>query len=400
MRINRHQSGLSFRRRQRRSGWLSLTILLGLLFGIGSLIINGLDRWFAAPTASQPVDESRGHLHNAYDAFLRGDLDAAVRLTQQVLEAHPANTDAVTLLARSLIYRSYTEFDRALDRSSALQVTTEAVRLAPQNLDLQAIHAYALNAAGQPIEAARVAERVLATQPENTLARVAMALAYGSVGSHEIALRESNRAANEASPMFAVDAFRALALSQSNVGDYAQAGRTVQQAIDQHENILFLRFEQALYAMQLGNADRATVAYMQVLAQDPDNVKARLRLCELSSLLREHHAAIQYCTEVITSAPAWAEGWFRIGREYFLVGNFAAAQQHLNRCASLQMMQNTPVSDVRFECWYLQGQAAEILGDCAALVATYNEYRAMAAALQINETWVYPPEGPPACIRQ
>jgi hypothetical protein len=60
-------------------------------------------------------------------------------------------------------------------------------------------------------------------------------------------------------------------------------------------------------------------------------------------------------------------------------------------------MQNVPVTDRKFECWYLQGQAAEILGDCPNLIATYNEFRAMAAEAPIQQTWLYPPEGPPGC---
>src|SRR5690606_4115963 len=97
-------------------------------------------------------------------------------------------------------------------------------------------------------------------------------------------------------------------------------------------------------------------------------------------------------------APSWADGWYQLGREHFLQGDFAAAQQNLHRCSSLQVMQNVPVSERRFECWYLQGQAAQILGDCEALIATYNEFRSMAATEEIQQTWVYPPEGPPGCV--
>jgi hypothetical protein len=61
-------------------------------------------------------------------------------------------------------------------------------------------------------------------------------------------------------------------------------------------------------------------------------------------------------------------------------------------------MQNIPVDQRRFECWYLQGQAAEIVGDCPSLLATYNEYRAMAADQTVPQTWTYPPEGPPGCV--
>jgi hypothetical protein len=74
-----------------------------------------------------------------------------------------------------------------------------------------------------------------------------------------------------------------------------------------------------------------------------------------------------------------------LGREYFLQGDFANAQQDLHRCSSLQVMQNVPVSQRRFECWYLQGQAAQILGDCEALIATYNEFRSMAATRKFSK---------------
>jgi hypothetical protein len=63
----------------------------------------------------------------------------------------------------------------------------------------------------------------------------------------------------------------------------------------------------------------------------------------------------------------------------------------------LQVAQNVPVPERRFECWYLQGQAAQINGDCPALIATYNEFRAMALDERVQQTWVYPPEGPPGC---
>jgi hypothetical protein len=83
--------------------------------------------------------------------------------------------------------------------------------------------------------------------------------------------------------------------------------------------------------------------------------------------------------------------------EYFLQGQFDDAQSALNRCSTLQVMQGVPVEARRFECWYIQGQAAEILGDCPSLTALYNEFRAMTADQSIQQRWTYPPEGPPMC---
>jgi hypothetical protein len=45
----------------------------------------------------------------------------------------------------------------------------------------------------------------------------------------------------------------------------------------------------------------------------------------------------------------------------------------------------------------MQGQAAENNGDCPALLATYNEFLEMTAYVDIPQTWIYPPEGPPGC---
>jgi tetratricopeptide (TPR) repeat protein len=120
------------------------------------LSLNWLGQWlnFAAPGQS----DAR-LMQAAQSAFDQGDLDTAIELARQALTVQPDQTDAVVLLARALIYRSYSDYDRTVDRESALQVTTEALRSSPENPDLLAAHAFALQAAGQPIEAAEVAGR-------------------------------------------------------------------------------------------------------------------------------------------------------------------------------------------------------------------------------------------------
>jgi tetratricopeptide (TPR) repeat protein len=391
MQIHRSQSRLSFRRQRRRSGCVSLLLLLGIVAGTMALTWAWFERrqYNAAPTDDL--------LMAAQSAFDHGDLNLAVILARQYLAVHTAHPPAVRLLTRALVYRSYSEYNRSVDRESALQLTSEALDHSPGDLELLAAHAFALQAMEQPASAAEAAQRVLEAQPDHTFARTALALAYGGAGSYEVSLRESLQAVQTATVTDALDALRALAISYSDLGNYEEAARTVERALGYNDKLISLYFERALYALQLGDADAATVAYYQVLVYDPANAKARLRLCELSSMLREHEAALDYCREVTQRAPSWSEGWYQLGREYFLGGDFASAQQSLNRCSSLQVMQNIPILERRFECWYLQGQAAQILGDCQALIATYNEFRSMAADAEIQQTWTFPPEGPPGC---
>jgi tetratricopeptide (TPR) repeat protein len=220
-------------------------------------------------------------------------------------------------------------------------------------------------------------------------------LAYGGAGSFNIALRESQVANQQGD--WPLESLRAMAISYSDLGDYQSAIETIEKALKLNRHLIPLYFERALYALQVGDTDAATAAYYQILTFAPDNVKVRLRLCEVSSLLREREAAIGYCREVTERAPSWADGWYQLGLEYFLQGDFSSAKDALHRCSTLQVMQDIPVIERKFGCWYLQGQAAEILGDCPNLLATYNEFRAMAAEAPIQETWLYPPEGPPGC---
>ncbi len=371
-------------------------MLFSILLVVGVSVVGWL--WINRLTNNVTAGNTADLMASAQNAFSRGDLSGAISLARQQLIDQPNDTATLTLLVRALVYRSYAEYNRAADRDIALEATTEMFNRQPLNPDVLAIHAFALQAAGQANAAADVALRVLDKQPDQVLARTALSLAYGSVGANEAALRESLRAAQAANtPDTALDSLRALAISYSDTGSYDVAIRAVEQAINVNGNLVTLYFERAQYALQIGDSDAATVAYFQVLTHDANNVKARLRLCELSSLLRERNMAISYCQEVTTRAPSWSEGWYRLGMEYFLQGDFEQAQSELHHCSSLQMMQDTPTADIRFECWYIQGQAAEIRGDCRSLISIYNEFRSMNADQQIQQRWTYPPEGPPGC---
>jgi tetratricopeptide (TPR) repeat protein len=303
MRIHRDQSRLSFRKRsRRRTGCLSWTLLLGLVVGMGVISWNWLGS--RLQFTAQPVESD--DLAAGLDTFARGDLDGTIAYARKALEQNPDNTDALTLLVRALIYRSYTDYNRAVDRTSALELTQEALAHDGSSPAIMALHAYALQAAGQPVEAARMAQQVLNRDPNNTLARIANALAYGGVGSLNIALRESQQAVQQ--PGWQLESWRALATSYSDLGDYSNAIQAIEQALKLNHYLITLYFERALYALQIGDADSATAAYYQILTYDPNNVKVRLRLCELSSTLRERDEAVQYCEDVTQRAPSWAVG--------------------------------------------------------------------------------------------
>lgn len=341
------------------------------------------------------VGTSMSDLSSAHAAFAQGDLDTAISAAQRVFTRDPDRADALLLLVRALIYRSYADYDHANDRDAALQYASDAAFDHQTQPDILTAYALALHANGKSLDAYHVAQRALQIDPGHALARIALAQSYGGVGGFENALQENQRV--NASVEWQMDAQRALAISYSDLGRYQDAGTAIAQAIIQNKHLLALYFEQALYALQIGDSSTATRAYFQIMAIDPQNVKARLRMCELSSMLRESTTALDYCTQVTEMAPTWSDGWYKLGREYFLQGDFSAAQENLHRCTRLQVTQNIPIEERSFECWYMQGQAAELRGDCSALIATYNEFQSMAQRANLPQTWTYPPEGPPGC---
>jgi len=373
-------------------------LLLGLL-----TLLNRLNPdWEALLAPQLPPGDDLAAL--ALAAYGRGDLDRAVALGQAHWQAQPSDAETLALLVRALIYRSYADVGRDADRAAALELTSYALSRSSFGQAIPALHALALHANQRPDEANRLALRAIEAERQNIPARLALALSYSARGLFETALREADKAlalAEEAYQQrrsdWRVDALRARAIILSDLGRYDEALQSVDRAIALHNRLAALHFERALYALQLADRDSATAAYFSVIANDPANAKARLRLCALSSELGERQAALSYCQQATERRPDWYEGWYQLGREYYLGGRFAAARDAFAVCARLQVAQGVPLRQRQIACWTLQGQSAEAIGDCAGLLSAYREFSAMRSLADLPQAWNYPPEGPAIC---
>jgi len=395
MRISRQKSGLFTRRTRRGRGCLPLLVLLSVAVAVVALGRNWIGQWL---NLNRP-QQTEISLQSAQTAFDEGNLATTVQYASQLLDNDTTNEHAIRLLIRALIYQSYSEYNRLGDWNRALELSREGMTQYPRSLDMQAIRAYALQVAGRSEEANRMALRIINQSPEHIMARIVLSLSYGSQGIFEAALREANVAVqlSDQYGQFQMESYRTRAFAHANLAKYEDAIIDVERAINLNRKLIPLHFERALYAVQLGNTDLATVSYFQIMAFDEDNIKVRFRMCELSSSLQEWESSIRYCGEVTQRAPEWAEGWYQLGHEFFLKGDFVNALASFNQCTTLQIQQGVPIPDRELECWYLQGQSAEILGDCQALLTTYHEFLDMVERANLPQTWVYPPEGPPAC---
>ena len=295
MRIQRNRSRLSFRtRRKSKIGCTPFSLVFIALICVGITTWRWIEARLSGNITSSPQSAT---LSDAQRAFDLGDLDSAISIARMIWQTTPTQTDALILLTRALIYRSYTDYDREIDREIARQITQSALDRFPQNDDIRAIYAFALQADDMPIPAAQLALDILTKDPNHTLARVTLALAYGRVGGHDNALVEARRAVATADPRYRIDSLRAQAISQSDLGRYGEAMTTIQEAIALNNKLAVLHFEHALFALQIGDADIATAAYLNILAFTPDNIKAQLRMCELYSTLRDIQTCLLYTSD-------------------------------------------------------------------------------------------------------
>jgi len=394
--MSKRQRLRGYRSSRGGGGCVTWVVWLGILANVGLIVYTVSDgtRFSFASLLGLTPDRATA----AVSAFNRGDFTGAAREARAALDEDPANTAAAMTLTRALVYRSYTDFQYEDDLTSALEAAAETLADNPTAPNALAARAFALQANGEAVEAVEVAERALAAEPTHTLARTALALGYARAGSFDRALRESEMAvAEDTGTPEVFDARRAVAISTADLGDYAAAGALMDELIADYQNVIPIYYERALYARQVSDMGAAENAYFTVLTLDETNIKARLRLCEFASAIGERDSAFRHCQQITTDAPDLAAGWYQLGRLHFLGGDFETAQRNFNQCSTLQMQQNTPPDERIFECWYLQGQAAEINGDCDALIAIYNQFQLLATDSRVRQTWTYPPEGPPMC---
>ncbi len=398
MRINRQRSNLSFRsRRSRWNGCLPLLTILGLCAAVMWVGQSQISHWLRGWL--EPNAENLS-LTDVDSALAQGDLERAERYASQMIEHDPGNVGATVLLARVRLYQSYAEYNTEHLRADVLALTENLISRYPSNLQAVGMHALALQVNDQPQDAARTALRVIGRDAENIPARLALSMSYASRGVFSAALREAQRGveiAAESESNWLADAYWVLALAHRDLAQYDDAALAIENAIEANSRLLHLYFERAFFALQVADADRAAANYFNVLALDDENIKARIRLCELSSNLAERDTAIDWCSQVTERAPGWSLGWYRLGREYYLKGDYAQAQQSMSRCTTLEVAQGVPIEERTLECWFIQGQAAEVQADCDNLLRLYGEFQEMAATANLEQTWVYPPGGPPIC---
>ncbi|MBI1257290.1 MAG: tetratricopeptide repeat protein [Chloroflexi bacterium] len=372
MQIKRDYSQPFFSDRRRRRGlwrWLLLYIVLvlGFLFFVDSnfstLQLLALD---AVGQAPPPTPFASELANEGVDKLSMGDLAGARDLLRRAVMQQPNNIDYLYSYGRDLI-------ELGVDDNSiypeAIQIGEQAIQANPNDPRGYAIKARAMDLNGDSANAVPVGQAGLQTDRNFAPLYTALSSAFRDIDRYDVSLQYAEQAI-QLDPNDP-DAHRVYALALIWVGRRDEALDQLQQAVGLNPNLASPYFELAsMYrtmAIQDANGgqsdyEMAIATYEKILAMQPNNAKAYLRLCQTYTELGDHRRGQGYCEDALAINDQYAEAWRSLGQTQYPQRNYEGAIESFDKCVALEA--NRPQADQEIECFYLRGLSYYYLGEC------------------------------------
>jgi tetratricopeptide (TPR) repeat protein len=366
MQIKRDYSKPLFRDHRRKRGtwrWI-LLYLLGIgafLFFVDSqfaeLQLMALDMVGQAPPPTPFASELATQGMNLY---MSGDMQGARSYFQRAVRQQPQNVDYLYEYGRVLLELGVDEPSYFLE---AISIGDQAINARSNDPRGYVIKARAVDLNGDPANAVPIAQAGLQHDRNFAPLHTALSSAYRQIDRYDVALEAAERAI-ELDPLDPL-ARRVYALALIWVGRYSEALDQLEQAVALNPNLASPYFELASMYRTLavrdpnGGADYYALAiatYEQVLALQPQNAKAYLRLCETFTAVGEHRRGQGYCEDALTINPNYAQAWRALGQTEYPQRNYEGAIEAFQRCVEL--------GSEEIECYYLRGLSHYYLGEC------------------------------------
>lgn len=370
MQIRRDYSQPFFSGRRRRRGmwrWLLLYALLvgGFLFFVDSqfsrLQSMALEMVGQAPPPTPFASElaTRG-----MELYMAGNLLEAANFFQQSVIQQPNNVDYLYEYGRILLELGG---ENATYYTDAIAIGDQAINANPNDPRGYAIKTRALDLSGQPEQAVPVGQLGLNIDPNFAPLHAALSSAYLRIDRYDVALNEAERAIdldpNDPSSR------RIYSYALTWVGRSDEAIEQLRQALSLNPNMAGPYFELAAqYRAQAQRAEDTALAqeryaeaialYEEVLAMQPENARAYLRLCDAYFEARENQRAEDYCVEAVTINPQYSAAWASLGQTQYSQRNYEGAIESFDMC-----IQTAANNDYDIRCAYIRGLAHYYLAD-------------------------------------
>lgn len=368
MQIHRDYSQSIFTHRKRRSTkWWRVLILLALIAGFVFFVDRNFYTLQSATMdmigmAPEPTPVASYYAEQALTRFQRGNTLAAAQAFEQAIQQQPDNIDYLYEYGRMLLEMGV---DNRSHYERALEIGDIAIQTDPNNPRGYVIKMRALDALGRPQDAVPVGQAGLNVDRGFASLYAGLSSAYRNTDRYELALEFGARAV-ELDPTDPV-ARRIYALALNWVGQRQQAIAQLEQAVALNPSLAGSSFELAnMYrSIALNSADPEEIAYYsalaldiyeRIIAQQPENARAFLRLCEAYFERREMARSADHCTNALNINPTYAQAWASLGQAEYSQTRFTQAITAFDQCVANQG------TDIR--CYTLRGLAHYYIGDC------------------------------------
>ena len=366
MQIKRDYSQPFFSDRRRRRSvwrWLLLYVLVigAFLFFVDSqfsqLQMMALDMIGQAPPPTPFASELATQ---ALDRVRTGDLHGGAQLLRRAVMQQPNNVDYMYEYGRVLLELG---IDEPQYYTEAIQVGDQAIQASPRDPRGYALKARALDLSGDSPNAVPVAQAGLQYDRSFAPLYVALASAYLNIDRYDVAIESAERAI-DLDPLDPA-ARRVYAYTLIWVGRREEALTQLEEAVALNPNLASPYFELASMYRTIAFQDPsggteyyalAIATYEQVLAMQPNNAKAYLRMCEAYTQIGEHRRGQGYCDDALTLNPNYAQAYRALGQTQYPQRNYEGAIESFEKCIEL--------GSEEIECYYLRGLAHYYLGQC------------------------------------
>ncbi len=341
MRIRRDRSALSdgsiFGRRRR--GIAPWKIVLWLVaMGFLGLTVWQFDR--IQPQVLSLVSQSTTatppfiYYAKAADlAYWRGDLDTAITNYRQAVKQQPQNVDLLYELARMLIYHSYADRRYGSDIDEAVAFSQQAIDAAPNNGRAFTINCFALLTTGTKTEdAVRSCIHAIDLNPNDSEAHAYLSASYFELLRFDTSLQEATKAV------------------QLN-----------DKSIDAHSNLgLVLRYK--------GRNDAALEEYKKAAAINPRLEFPYFNLAYFAIGTNNYDIA-----NAISLDNGYTTAWKWLGQVLYTRRDYEDAITDFDTCAKQELSNQILPDDRLTECWFLDGLAHYLLGECDKAMPIFND---------------------------
>lgn len=354
------QSFFSDRRRRRGRGyWFFVVFFIAILIGFLYFVDTNFYRLqvialSAVGQGPEPTPFASQFAEEGYTAFLAGDVVRAADLFERAVAQQPTNVDYLYEYGRMLIENARYE--------EAIEVGDRAIQSSPGDPRGYAIKARSLDLNGESEVAIPIGQQGFQINPNFAPVLAALASAYRNIDRYDVALDYAEQAVL-ADPMDAT-ARRVYALALIWVGRRDEAIAQLNEAIAINPNLPAPYFELAGQYRGANDFEMVVATYEAVLAINPQDPKANLRLCQVYIQVGQDNRAQGYCEDALTYDPDYAEAQSTLGWVMYRRRNYEGAIQMFRQCETNMAISGETINEDTIRCYYMRGLAHYYLGEC------------------------------------